>query len=204
MPAEADLVEGLKGGDSRAFEQLINDYGGMLYRVASRFVGQQEAEEVLQDSLLAVYEKIRTFDGRSALGTWLYRVVVNAALMRLRSRSRSREETVDPGDLQFTDKGEFREEVADWALPPEDALLRQEGRSLLRQSIEALPETYRTVYVLAEIEGLAHQEIAAILDLTVATVKTRLHRARLILREALESYFVKGRRKNLEQQEAIA
>lgn len=132
MSAEAELVAGLRAKDPAAFERLIREHGTKLYRVASRMVGSHEAEEVLQDTLLTVVEKIDGFQEHSALGTWLYRVAVNTALMRLRSRSRSREQPVEPEDLEFTEDGMFRSEVSDWAIPPEDAVLRQETRHRLQ------------------------------------------------------------------------
>ncbi len=194
----AELVAALKLKEPTAFEQLIAQHGTMLYRVALRLMGEPHAaEDVLQETLLAVYEKIHTFDERSALTTWLYRVVVNTALMRLRARARVPEEAVDPVGPHFTEEGQHAREVAEWALPPEEALLRQEALAALQQGIERLPELYRAVYVLAEIEGLPHQEIGTILDITVATAKTRLHRARLFLREALTAYFVERRRTGL-------
>ena len=193
MPVQ--LVAALKRKESTAFEQLIAQHGGMLYRVALRLLGQpQEAEEVLQETLLTVYEKIDTFDERSALSTWLYRIAVNTALMRLRAKARVPEELLDTVGPQFTEQGEHAREEAEWALPPEEALLRQEALTALQQGIARLPELYRAVYVLAEIESLPHQDIASILELTVGTVKTRLHRARLFLREALTDYFVERRR----------
>ena len=191
----AALVAALKRQSPMAFEQLIAEYGTMLYRVALRLMNQpEEAEEVLQETLLTVYEKIHTFDERSALTTWLYRITVNTALMRLRAKARMPEDAF--GDLQgpdFTEQGQHAREVADWALPPEETLLRREALATLQQAIAHLPALYRTVYILAEIEGLSHQEIASILDLTVATAKTRLHRARLCLREALAEYCVERR-----------
>lgn len=166
----------------------------MLYRVALRLMGQrEEAEDVLQETLLRVHEHIHTFDGRAALTTWLYRIVVNTALMRLRAKARVPEELIEAEGPAFTEEGDHAREVAEWALSPEETLLRQEALRVLQQGIERLPELYRAVYVLAEIEGLPHQEIAAILDVTVGTVKTRLHRARLFLRERLADYF--GERK---------
>jgi RNA polymerase sigma-70 factor, ECF subfamily len=188
MPAE--LAEALKRRDPDAFEQLIAQHGAMLYRVALGLLNQEEeAEDVLQEALLKVHEHIHTFDGRSALTTWLYRIIVNTALMRLRSKARPAEELLDGAGPQFTEAGEHAHDVAEWALPPEEMLLRQEALTVLRQAIERLPELYRTVYILAEIEGLPQQEIASILEITVGTVKTRLHRARLFLREVLAGYF---------------
>jgi RNA polymerase sigma-70 factor (ECF subfamily) len=188
MPEE--LVEALKRREPAAFERLIAQHGTMLFRVALRLVGQrQEAEEVLQEALLKVYEKIDTFDQRAALTSWLYRIVVNMALIRLRVQSRMPEELLDTIEPPFTADGLHARVVGAWALPPEDTLLRQEVLARLRQAIAHLPALYRAVYVLAEVEGLPHQEIATILGLTVSTAKTRLHRARLFLREALANYF---------------
>jgi RNA polymerase sigma-70 factor (ECF subfamily) len=192
MPAE--LVAALKRKEPTAFEQLIAQHGTMLYQVALRLMSQpEEAEDVLQETLLTVYQKIHTFDERSALTTWLYRIVVNTALMRLRAKARAAEELLDPVGPPFTEEGAHVREVAEWAIPPEESLLRQEATAVLHEGMARLPERYRAVYVLAEIEGLPHQEIATILDLAVGTVKIRLHRARLFLREALADYFAERR-----------
>jgi RNA polymerase sigma-70 factor (ECF subfamily) len=188
--APVDLVEALKRKEADAFEQLIARHGAMLYRVALRLMGQrEEAEDILQETLLRVHQSIHTFDGRAALTTWLYRIVVNTSLIRLRSKPQPQEILPDTVGPLYTEDGDHADEVADWALPPEQVLLRQEALNVLRQGIERLPESYRAVYVLAEVEGLPHQEIAGILDLTVGAVKTRLHRARLFLRGLLADYF---------------
>jgi RNA polymerase sigma-70 factor (ECF subfamily) len=186
----ADLVAALKQRDPLAFERLLAQHGAMLYRVAARFMGQrEEAEEVVQETLLTVFEKIHTFDEKAALSTWLYRIVVNTALMRLRSKARAHEAAMEPIGPAFTAAGEMARDVAEWDLSPEDALLRHEALTVLRQGVDRLPEAYRTVYVLAEIEGLPHQEIATMLELSPGAVKVRLHRARIALREALAGYF---------------
>ncbi len=188
MPVE--LVEALKRNEASAFERLIAEHGAMLYRVALRLMGQrEEAEDILQEALLKVHQNIHAFDGRAALTTWLYRIVVNTALMRLRVQTRVPEELLDTAGPLFTDEGDHAQDVAEWALPPEQLLLRQEALGMLQQGIERLPDLYRAVYVLAEIESLPYREIAAILDLSVGTVKTRLHRARLFLRAILADYF---------------
>jgi len=195
MGMSATLVTALKRKDSTAFAQLLAQHGAMLYRVALRLICRpEEAEEVVQQTLVTVYAKIPTFDERAALTTWLYRIVVNTALMRLRAKARVPEEPQDPLGTQFTAAGQHAREVAAWALPPEDALLRQEARTVLRQAIARLPTLYWTVYVLAEIEGLPQHEIGPLLEVSVDTVKTRLHRARLGLRQALADYCV-GRRR---------
>jgi len=185
-----ELLEALKRREPAAFDRLIAQHGTMLYRVALRFMGQrQDAEEVLQEALLNVYEKVDTFDQRAAFTSWLYRIVVNTSLMRLRAKSRRPEELLDTSGPPFTTEGRHAREVGAWALAPEDTLLRQEALVHLEQAIARLPDLYRAVYVLAEIEGLRHEEIATILGITVSTAKTRLHRARLLLREALANYF---------------
>jgi len=195
METSATLVTALKRHDATAFAQLLAQHGALLYRVALRLLGQpEEAEEVVQQTLVTVYTKIATFDERAALTTWLYRIVVNTALMRLRAKARVPEESQDPLEGHFTAAGQHVREVAGWALEPEDALLRQEALTVLQQEIAGLPTLYRTVYVLAEIEGLPHHEIGTILEVSVDTVKTRLHRARLLLRQALVDYFVERRR----------
>lgn len=189
MPADQDLVEALQQGEPEAFETLVADHGAMLYRVCARIVGRADAEEVLQETLITVFQKIQSFNGDSALTTWLYRVATNTALMKARRKSSVREQSLSLPQPEYDDKGTAQREVADWRLAPEDTLLREEARQLLLQAIEKLPENYRVVYILAEIEGLPRQEIAEMLSITTTTAKTRLHRARLALREVLESYF---------------
>jgi RNA polymerase sigma-70 factor, ECF subfamily len=189
-----ELVAALKQKMPTAFEQLVAQHGSLLYRVAWGLLGQrEEAEEVVQETLLKVYAKIHTFDGGAALTTWLYRIVVNMALMRLRAKHRVPEVLPDAVEPHVTEVGMPDREVAEWALPPEEVLLRREARTALRQGIEALPAAYRTVYVLAEVKGLSYQEIGMMLELLPATVKTRLHRARLLLREGLGDYFAERR-----------
>lgn len=186
----AALVAGLKRKDPTAFKRLIAQHGARLYRVALHLMGQpEEGEEVLQETLLTVAEKIHTFERRTAPTTWLYGIVVNTALMRLRAKARGPEELLDTVGPYFTEAGQHAQEVAEWAIPPEETLLRQEALLVLQQGTARLPERYRAAYVLAEIEGLPHPEIATILGSTVEMVKTSLHRARLLLREGLTAYW---------------
>jgi RNA polymerase sigma-70 factor (ECF subfamily) len=167
MPEE--LVEALKRREPAAFERLIAQHGTMLYRVALRVVGQpQDAEEVVQEALLNVYEKIDTFDQRAALPSWLYRIVVNTALMRLRAKSRRPGELMDTSGPPFTADGQHAREVGAWALPPEDTLLRQEALVHLEQAIARL--------------------IADSLGCPIGTVMSRLYRARQSLRQRLERH----------------
>jgi RNA polymerase sigma-70 factor (ECF subfamily) len=192
-----ELVAALKQRAPTAFEQLVARHGSLLYRVAWRLMGQrEEAEEVVQETLLQVYAKIHSFDGGAALTTWLYRIVVNMALMRRRAKRRVPTALLDAAGSHVTEAGTPDRQVTEWALPPEEALLRREARTALWQGIEALPARYRAVYVLAEVEGLSYQEIGTMLELLPATVKTRLHRARLMLRAGLGDYFAERRRRS--------
>jgi len=146
METSATLVTALKRHDATAFAQLLAQHGAMLYRVALRLLGQpEEAEEVVQQTLVTVYTKIATFDERAALTSWLYRIVVNTALMRLRAKARVPEELQDPLETQFTAAGQHARVVATWALPPEYSLLLQEARTVLQLAIPRLPTLYRTV-----------------------------------------------------------
>jgi RNA polymerase sigma-70 factor (ECF subfamily) len=191
-----ELVGALKQREPAAFEWLVTQHGTMLYRVAWRLMGQrEEAEEVVQEALLKVYQKIHTFDGASALTTWLYRIVVNTALMRLRAKRRQPEALLEAGGARSAEAENQGREAADWALPPEEVLLRREALKALQQGIANLPALYKAVYVLAEIEGLSYLEVGRILDQRPATVKSRLHRARLFLREVLADYFMERRRR---------
>jgi RNA polymerase sigma-70 factor (ECF subfamily) len=189
-----ELIAALKARDPAAFKQLLSEHGAMIYRVALRLMrSKEDAEDVLQETVMRVYEKIHTFEERSALTSWLYRIVSNAALTRLRIEGRGREVPLGEAGPWLTEDGRHARDVADWTPSSEDALLRREALSAIREAVQGLPDTYRSVYVLAEIEDLSHQEVAALLDLQTGTVKVRLHRARLFLRQALADYFEERR-----------
>jgi RNA polymerase sigma-70 factor (ECF subfamily) len=153
----------------------------------------QDAEEVTQDVFLAVYRKIGEFDGRAAFSTWLYRVASNAALMKLRGRRSEPHLSIEEEGPAFAPDGHFARPVADWSELPEDRLLSAERRRVLEQAIDALPPDYKAVVVLRDVEGLSNPEVAEVLGATVLAVKSRLHRARLALRERLAAYFEAGR-----------
>ena len=189
-PGDAELVSRLKRGDEEALAGLLRRYQGKVYRLAMNMTrNPQDAEEVTQDVFLAVYRKIGDFDGRAAFSTWLYRVASNAALMKLRGRRREPHFSVEEEGPTFAPDGHHARPVADWSELPEDQLLSAERRRVLAQAIEALPPDYRGVVVLRDIEGLSNQEVAEIVGATVLAVKSRLHRARLALRERLAAHF---------------
>ena len=189
---DAVLVERVRAGDEEAFGGLLQRYQGKVYRLAMHLTrNPQDAEEVTQDVFLAVYRKLRDFEDRASFRTWLYRIASNAALMKLRRRR-----PVVPlasGAPAFREDGQFAQAVADWSAYPEAELLAAERRSVLEQAIATLSADDQAVVVLRDIEGLSNQEMAEILGTTLLAVKSRLHRARLALRERLAAYFEAGR-----------
>lgn len=191
--SDQDLVERLKAGEEAVFEALLARYQGKVYRLAMSFTrNPEDAEEVLQDVFLTVYRKIGSFDGRSAFGTWLYRIAVNAALMKLRGRGPI-QESLEEYLPQFTEDGQHARMVVDWTPGPEEQLLRQERTQVVREAIEALPPDYKAVLVLRDLEGLSNEEAAEAMGISVLAVKARLHRARLVLRGKLERYMTELR-----------
>lgn len=181
------LMEQLQAGDAAAFEVLFRRYADQVSRQAMHLLGNEaEAEEVTQEVFLTLYEKAATFRGDAALTTWLYRLTANAALGRLRHRRRHPEVLIDDYLPQFGDDGHHLERpVVDWSHDLERCVAGEELRQLLHQAIEELPPLDRTVLVLSDIEELSNRDIGDALDLSVAAVKARLHRARLFLRAKL-------------------
>jgi len=177
------LVRDVRGGSSAAFGAMMRRYNRRLYRTARAILKDDTlAEDVLQDAYLAAFRHMGEFRGDSALGTWLTRIVVNQALQALR-RSR-RDRVVVPFDE--SDAQQEALNVADSPdAGPENMLLRAQTRRLIERNIDALPEGYRTVFVLREVEDLTVEETAAALDIPAATVRTRLFRAKARLRESL-------------------
>jgi RNA polymerase sigma-70 factor (ECF subfamily) len=189
----AELIAGLRGRDQASYRQLITEYGPALYRIALRLTdGPHDAQDVLQETLLTVMAKVDTVHDPAMLGAWLRTVTVNNALMR---RRRSREEPV--GELGagdgFTADGNRVQPVSSWPPLPEAELLRRETRGVLEAAVRELPVGAREVYVLADIEDLPREEVAALLDISRDAVRVRLHRARTTLRQALEDYFAERR-----------
>ena len=183
--AESDddrlLLERLQAGDESAFEDLLRTQGGRLLAVARRLLrNDADARDALQDAMVAAVRALRTFRGESQLSTWLHRIVVNAALMKLRSRRRAPETSIEPLLPAFAADGHHERS---WQCEPdaERMLLDREKRAAVRQGIDRLPETYRTVLLLRDIDGLDTGTVATMLEVSPNAVKIRLHRARLAL-----------------------
>lgn len=189
-PSDKELVHRLKeSGDLAAFEELVNRYEAKVYHLALRLTGNREdAEEVLQDTFLQVYEKIRTFREEAAFSSWLYRVTANFAYMKLRRR-RSRPQVSFEDVMPYFEGGHLAEQITDWSGRPDDEAVRAEAQRIILEAIDELPPKNRTVFVLREMEGLSNAEVAEVLGITVPAVKSRLHWARLFLRKRLAQYF---------------
>jgi RNA polymerase sigma-70 factor (ECF subfamily) len=188
---EPELMARLKAGDQAAYAQLVEENASAIYRLALRLMGNEaDAEDVLQETFLSAFKSIDRFEGRSSLSTWLYRIASNAALMRLR---RNEPEQVSVDEPVERDDGELMpRQFFDFCCLPEDDLLREEAREQMKQAIDDLSPTLRSVFVLRDIEGLSTAETAEALDLSESAVKSRLMRARLKLRDQLSRYFSQG------------
>jgi RNA polymerase sigma-70 factor (ECF subfamily) len=186
-PDVVQLLERVRTGDERACEALVRLHGGRMLAVARRFLRTEEdSADAVQDAFLAAFRSLDRFEGNSALGTWLHRIVVNVCLMKLRARSRSREVRIDDLLPSFDDTGHHNRPVRAWENPTLAHLTRAEIRTQVRSCIDQLPEAYREVLLLRDIEEFDTAETAQQLGITPGTVKTRLHRARQALRSLLE------------------
>ena len=186
MHDERELLARLKAGDRGAFAEMIEQNSPQIYNLALRMMEDpSEAEEILQETFLQAVRHIGNFRGQSKIGTWLYRIATNQALMRLR---RKRPISV-PLNGSEDDEYPIINLVSDWSNRPESDFLNSEARDEMRDAILALPDRLRVVFVLRDIEGLTTAETAEILDLSISAVKSRLLRARLKLRDKLSVYF---------------
>jgi RNA polymerase sigma-70 factor (ECF subfamily) len=188
MQNEADLVAALRRRDSAAFSFLFETYSDKLFRLALGMLGDEdEAEAIVQESFLRLFEKLDQFEGRAKLSTWLYRVAYNAGIDQLRRR-RPEQALVEEPEATATEVI-MPALFIDWSQAPETILASAEAQIELERAIAGLPERLRTTFVLREIEGLSTAETAEVLRLKPGAVKVQLHRARLLLREQLTVYF---------------
>lgn len=188
MPDESHLIDALRRQEPQAFNQLFETYSDKLFRVAVGLLqDEDEAEGVVQDAFLRLFEKLDRFEGRSQVGTWLYRVTTNACIDRLRQR-RINQPLAE--EIEGDNEASFMPAImTDWTLAPETVFASTEAQFELDRCIAGLPESLRVTFILREIEGLSTAETAEVLNLKQSAVKVRLHRARLALREGLSSYF---------------
>ena len=188
---EVELLEAARQGDTQAFTTLANQYSRNIYRLALNIThNKEDAEDVLQEAFLKAYTKLDKFQGNSRFYTWLVRIAVNEALMKLRKRKSDR--TVSMDEPVETDVREIVREHRDWGDNPEQQYAKTELQEILAKVIETLEPPYRTVFVLRDVENVSTEETAELLGLSVPAVKSRLLRARLKLREQLSKYFKRG------------
>jgi len=181
--SEKELVRRAKQGDRLAQAKIVNDYEKMVYNLGLKLLGNEEkAECVLQETFLKVLQALPNFQEKSQLSTWIYRIATNQALMRLRAKKRQLVSIDDNSEYEGKDYSAF---VRSLNADPLDDLLNQELKEKMNIAIDQLPENYKTVFVMKDIEGLALKEIAEILDLSLPAVKSNLHRARVTLRNKL-------------------
>lgn len=194
---DASFIERLKARDEAAVRVLIAEYGDRLYHVALGLTrDHRDAEEVLQDVFWRILQQIDSFRGEARLSTWIYRLVVDAALMKRRGRRAKVEVLLEDRLPRFLDSGERHGDrtylLADWSRDPEAELLSLERQRMVKLTIDGLPERYRAVLVLRDVEDLSNEEVAEALGESLAAVKSRVHRGRMALRERLTQAF--GRR----------
>lgn len=200
MTTDHELVKAAQNGDQTAFGELVTRYENRVYRLARKMMrDEQDAEDVLQETFISAYRHLDSFRGDSEFSTWIYRIATNASLMKLRASKPQ----VSLDEMVSGDGGDYLPRVVvDWSLTPDEAVLNSEVRAQMDAALAELPEGLRAVFVLRDIEGLSVEETSRVLEISIPNVKTRLHRARLALREALSFYFAEkqGRtRKELAQ-----
>jgi len=188
------LLDKAVAGDAGALEALMTRHAGRVYRLAYGITrNPADAEEVVQDVFLTVVRKGGSFEGQAALATWMYRVTMNAALNRRRGKRRELEVSLEEHLPHYTEDGhragDRSDLLVDWSSTPEERVLSGESRRVLENAIDSLPDHYRAVLVLRDVEDLSNEEVASIVGDSLASVKSRLHRARMALREQLTRHF---------------
>jgi RNA polymerase sigma-70 factor (ECF subfamily) len=184
------LLASLLNNEPAAYEQLVRQHSGRMLCTARRLLRcEEDCNDAMQKAFISAFRAIRKFEGNSSLGTWLHRIVVNQCLMHLRATSRHPEVSIDGLLPKFDETGHHAQTVSAWSRRPEDELQTRETRSLVRKCIDQLPDEYRTVLLLRDIEEFSTEETAQQLETTTGAVKTRLHRARQALRTLLTPHF---------------
>ncbi|MFH1415590.1 MAG: sigma-70 family RNA polymerase sigma factor [Elusimicrobiota bacterium] len=184
------LANRIQKGDEKAFEEIVKRYEGKVYNLAYRInQNREDASDILQDTFIQVYKKISTFRGDSKLSTWIYRIATNAALMKKRKDSKNQSYSIETPILTGSGDELKRQLKADWSVNLLDELENRELHDRLDIAIEQLHIDYRIPLILRDINGLSNEEVSQILDISITAVKSRVHRARLFLRESLGEYF---------------
>jgi len=181
-------LDALRSGDREEFALMVDTYSTRIYRLALRMMGnEQEAEDILQETFMNAYRALPSFEGRSSISTWLYRIASNQALMRLRKKNPASVSVDEP--MVDDEWEEIPRQFVDWCCLPEQELMASEAIETLDNALDTLTPSLRTVFILRDVNGLSTRETSNILKISEAAVKTRLLRSRLKLREVLSSYF---------------
>lgn len=187
---EETLLAGLRVGDDQAYEQMVRAFGGRMHAVAMRILrNEEDARDAVQTAYLSAFRSLDRFEGGCRLSTWLHRIVVNAALMKLRSRRRRPEESIEPLLPTYLDDGHHTEQFSKGDLPADRLLVLEETRVVVRACINQLPDRYRAILLMRDIEDVSTGEVASMLGVTPNAVKIRLHRARQALGTLLRRHF---------------
>jgi len=188
-PRELSLVARLRAGDDDAFTELVRTCGGPLLATARRFLrNEEDARDAVQESFLKAHQALESFQGGSRVSTWCHRILVTTCLMKLRTRRRKPEDSIEELLPRFLEDGHTAEDAAEWTPGPYRDAERRETQAKVRELIDRLPESFRTVILMRDIEELDTSEVAALLGCTENAVKIRLHRARQALRALLDPY----------------
>jgi RNA polymerase sigma-70 factor (ECF subfamily) len=190
-PADRELLKRAQAGDMSAFEALVEQHRDQVYGLALRMTrSDADASEITQETFLSAYQHLSEFRGEAAFGSWVHRIAANHALMRLRHRNvvqAAEEELKSP---EFNERGGLAEYPAtDWSRRADEKVLDDELRRAIQGATDHLPEGYREVFLLKDVEGLSYEQISEIIGDSVPAIKSRLHRARLALREAIDRFY---------------
>ena len=187
---EEQLVKDLQAGEMGSFEQLANLYQKKIYALSFNLTrNATDSQDVTQEVLLTLFKKGHTFQGKSAFSSWVYRITLNATYMKLRTRKKEPNISIDELLPSFNGSGFQQEKIQDWSENTESLLFDNETREIIQKAVDLLPDKEKIVFLLRDVEGLSTEKVSGILELTIPAVKSRLHRARLFLRKRLASYF---------------
>jgi RNA polymerase sigma-70 factor (ECF subfamily) len=191
VDGDAELLVRAQGGDMGSFEKLVERHRDRVFGLAERMTrSDADAAEITQDTFLSAYQHLNDFRGEAAFGSWVYRIAANHALMRIRHRKVVQQAVEDVKGPSFDDRGRLEEFPAtDWSRRADEKVLDAELGNAIQQATDRLPEGYREVFLLKDVEGLSYEQIAEITGDSVPAIKSRLHRARLALREAIDKFY---------------
>ena len=188
---DRELLTRAQAGDMSAFESLVGKHEDKVYGLALRMTrSEADAAEITQDTFLSAYQHLSEFRGEAAFGSWVHRIAANNALMRLRRQKVVDIVSDELAGPEFTERGSLADgPESDWSKRADDKILEDELGRAIQAATDALPQGYREVFLLKDVEGLSYEEISEMLGISIPAVKSRLHRARLALREAIDAFY---------------